>query len=97
MLEDVLDKLSLEGKTMLISTHDVDFVYRWAERVVVFSDGKIIADGTPMGIFKDQEVLKKANLKKPTMLEVYELLLEKGLLKNENLYPKTVQELKNIF
>lgn len=97
MLEEVLDKLSLEGKTMLISTHDVDFVYRWAERVVVFSDGKIIADGTPIEIFKNQEVLEKANLKKPTMLEVYDLLLEKGLLKDENLYPKTVQELKNIF
>lgn len=68
-----------------------------AERVVVFSDGKIIADGTPVEIFKDQEVLEKANLKKPTMLEMYELLLEKGLLKNKDLYPKTVQELKKNF
>jgi len=75
----------------------IDFVYRWAERVVVFSDGKIIADGTPVEIFKDQEVLEKANLKKPTMLEMYELLLEKGLLKNKDLYPKTVQELKKNF
>jgi len=40
MLEEVLDKLTLEGKTMLISTHDVDFAYRWAKRVLVFSQGK---------------------------------------------------------
>src|SRR5665648_969986 len=45
MLEEVLGKLCSEGKTMLISTHDVDFVYRWAERTLVFCQGKIIADG----------------------------------------------------
>lgn len=96
MLEEVLGKLSSEGKTMLISTHDVDFVYRWAERVLVFSDGKIIADGTPLEIFKDMEILKKANLKQPTMLEVYELLVEKKLLENSKAYPKSYEDLKSM-
>lgn len=96
MLEEVLGKLSSEGKTMLISTHDVDFVYRWAERVLVFSDGKIIADGTPLEIFKDMEILKKANLKQPTMLEVYELLVEKQLLENSKAYPKSYEDLKSM-
>lgn len=96
MLEEVLGKLSSEGKTMLISTHDVDFVYRWAERVLVFSDGKIIADGTPLEIFKDIEILKKANLKQPTMLEIYELLVEKQLLENTKAYPKSYEDLKSM-
>lgn len=96
MLEEVLGKLSSEGKTMLISTHDVDFVYRWAERVLVFSDGKIIADGTPLEIFKDMEILKKANLKQPTMLEIYELLVEKQLLENSKAYPKSYEDLKSM-
>lgn len=96
ILEEVLDKLSLEGKTMLISTHDVDFVYRWAERVLVFHQGKIIAEGTPLEIFSDIEVLKRANLKKPTMLEVYELLLEKNLIKDTKVYPRSTQELNLI-
>lgn len=96
MLEEVLGKLSSEGKTMLISTHDVDFVYRWAERVLVFSDGKIIADGTPLEIFKDMEILKKANLKQPTMLEIYELLVEKQLLENSKAYPKSYEDLKSL-
>ena len=43
MLEQVLENLSAEGKTLILSTHDVDFVYRWAERVVVFNEGTIIA------------------------------------------------------
>lgn len=96
MLEEVLLKLGDEGKTMLISTHDVDFTYRWAERVLVFSKGKIIADGTPLEIFKNKEILKQANLKQPTLLEVYESLVEKQLLKDIKAYPKSIHEFKEI-
>jgi len=96
MLEEVLEKLSSERKTMLISTHDVDFVYRWAERAIVFCEGKIIADRTPLEIFKDREILKKANLKQPTMLEVYESLVEKHLLEDTKAYPKSSEELKKL-
>lgn len=87
MLEEVLGKLGSEGKTLLISTHDVDFAYRWAQRVLVFFQGKIIADGTPLEIFQNTPLLKQANLKKPTMLEVYELLLEKHLIEDTKTYP----------
>ena len=96
MLEEVLLKLGNEEKTMLISTHDVDFTYRWAERVLVFNDGKIIADGSPLEIFKNKDILRKANLKQPTMLEVYESLVESGLLKDKKEYPKSIEEFKNI-
>ena len=96
MLEDVLEKLNMEGKTMLISVHDVDFAYRWAERVLVFHQGKIIADGTPLEIFRNKETLNQANLKQPIMLEVYESLVEKQVLEDLKLYPKTPEEFKNI-
>lgn len=94
MLENVLEKLNLEGKTMLISVHDVDFAYRWAERVLVFHQGNIIADGTPLEIFQNKETLKTANLKQPIMLEIYESLVEKRLLEDLKLYPKTPEEFK---
>lgn len=96
MLEEVLDKLAFEGKTMLISTHDVDFTYRWAERVLVFCHGKIMADGTPLEIFKNEEVLKQANLKQPTMLEVYESLVEKHLIEDTKVYPKNTEEFREM-
>ena len=96
MLEEVLFKLGMEGKTMLISTHDVDFAYRWAERAIVFCEGKIIADGTPLEIFQNDEVLKKANLKKPMMLEVYESLIENNIIADEKIYPKSMQEFQKM-
>lgn len=64
MLEEVLEKLSREGKTLLLSTHDVDFAYRFADRILVFDNGRILADGTPLEVFKNISVLKQANLKR---------------------------------
>lgn len=81
---------------MLISTHDMDFAYRWAERAIVFAQGKIIADGTPLEIFQNNDVLKQANLKRPTMLEVYEMLVEKEMLEDTNNYPKNTRDLKDL-
>lgn len=95
MLEDVLTRLSDEGKTLLVSTHDVDFTYRWAERVLVFCDGQIIADGSPLEIFQNKEVVQRANLQRPMMLDVYEDLVTAGLLMNRKVYPKTPEELRD--
>lgn len=93
MLEEVLGKLSAEGKTLLVSTHDVDFAYRWAERVIVFNGGDIIADGTPLEIFHRQEILNQAHLKKPVMYHVYEILEERGWIETGS-YPRVAEELK---
>ena len=92
MLEEVLEKMAQEGKTIMISTHDVDFAYRWAERIVVFCDGKIIADDTPLAVFQNKEIVYQANLKRPMMLDIYEAMKEKGLVKENRSYPKNVEE-----
>lgn len=96
MLEEVLTRLSAEGKTLLVSTHDVDFTYRWAERVLVFCGGEIIADGTPLEIFRDAEVVKRANLQRPMMLDVYEGLVSAGLVPDNGAYPRVPEELLEI-
>lgn len=96
MLEEVLEKLSAEQKTLLISTHDVDFAYRWAERVLVFCDGQIIADGTPLSVFQDDEVIKKASLTRPMMLDVYQELVKNGLLADEGVYPRDMREFRKL-
>ncbi|MBC3803626.1 ATP-binding cassette domain-containing protein [Acetobacterium fimetarium] len=96
MLEEVLEKLSREEKTMLISTHDVDFAYRWAERIIVFCQGKIIADGSPLEIFQNEEVLKQSNLKQPMLLNVYESLVQKQLVADEKTYPRSIEEFQKM-
>lgn len=67
------------GITLLLSTHDVDVVPYFAERVFVLHHGKIEADGSPEEIFNDPELLRKAHLRLPRIAEVFEMLQQKGL------------------
>lgn len=92
MLEEVLQKMGQEGRTILLSTHDVDFAYRWAERVIVFCQGKVIADDTPLRVFQQEEILKRANLKHPVLFDIYDILKRKGMVPDGELYPKNIQE-----
>lgn len=97
MLEEVLDRLAVEKKTLLLSTHDVDFAYRFAERLIVFHEGRILADGTPVEVFQNETVLKKAHLKKPVMMEVVEILKKQGIWEEgEEFYPRTPEELSEL-
>ncbi len=97
MLEEVLGKMSEEGRTMLISTHDVDFAYRWADRAVVFSNGQIIADDTPLNIFRQEDILEQASLKHPTMFDVYRIMEENSLVPSQGTYPRSVREFREMF
>jgi cobalt/nickel transport system ATP-binding protein len=67
------------GITMLLSTHDVDVVPYFAERVFVLHHGKLEADGSPEEIFSDPELLRKAHLRLPRVAEVFEMLQQEGL------------------
>ena len=96
ILEDILEGLKKENKTILLSTHDIDFAFKFADRVVVFSDGNIIGDGTPREIFSNEELLKKANLKKPIIFEIYEDLVRKNIIKPQEILPKDIEELKKL-
>ena len=94
ILEGVLDKMNKVGKTLLISTHDVDFAYRWADRAVIFAGGRIIADGPVQEVFKDDEVLNQANLKRPVLLEVYNSLVRHHVLEEAMVCPRDAGELE---
>lgn len=76
-VEDILGKLHEDGKTLLVATHDVDFAWRFADRILVFCDGILIGDGTPAEIFAQKEMMERAHLKKPSIMEVWDALLKK--------------------
>ncbi|HIH75378.1 MAG TPA: ATP-binding cassette domain-containing protein, partial [Methanosarcina sp.] len=77
---ELITKMNRElGITMLLSTHDVDVVPYFAERVFVLHHGKLEAEGTPESIFNDPELLRKAHLKLPRVAEVFEMLQQEGI------------------
>ena len=44
------------GLAVLIIEHDMDLVFRFAQRIVVLAEGAVLADGTPDEIRRDPEV-----------------------------------------
>ncbi len=58
-----LQKLHAAGKTIVIATHDLDIIPALARRVLVLGeDHRLIADGRPLEILGDRELLLRANL-----------------------------------
>lgn len=93
-LEAVLERLSAEGRTLVISTHDMDFAFRWATRAVVFEGGRVIADSTPEAVFRDAETLRRAHLRPPALLTVFELLRVRGLVPADAACPRAAEGLE---
>ena len=74
LLEQTLEKLHQDGLCLLVSTHDVNFAWRWADRAVVLSKGHILRDGPICEVFADGALLREAGLHKPELFAAAELL-----------------------
>ena len=92
---EMLDELNCGGKTMIISTHDVDLAYRWADEVILMEDGGVLHRGTGQEVFGDVELIKRARLKLPIVVDLYKELVGRGLL-NGSKPPRNVLELTDL-
>ena len=75
---DILNELNKEGISIIISSHDIEMVSHFADKIYVLYNGEIIASGDKHQIFSDKELLKKAHLKAPVTTEILYKLKEKG-------------------
>ncbi len=62
---ELAEKLHLQGVTVLISTHDVDLAYGWADKVNVLRKGKMVFDGTSEEFYSDVENVHLCGLLSP--------------------------------
>jgi len=56
MMDTIVGALSREAVTVLFVEHDMDIVTRYADRVVAFYSGRIIADDPPDQVLQDEQV-----------------------------------------
>ncbi|HID47612.1 MAG TPA: ATP-binding cassette domain-containing protein [Methanococcaceae archaeon] len=73
----LLYRLNREGMTIIISTHDVDLVPVYADRVYVMDKGRIITEGTPREVFSKVDLIRGANLRLPRVAHLVEILNKK--------------------
>jgi len=64
------------GLSLLLITHDMHLMLEYTTRAVVLSEGECVADKKPFEVLTNDEIIKKANLKRTSL---YELALKSRL------------------
>jgi len=88
---ELFNRINESGTTIIMSTHDVDIAYTWADYIFVINYGKVVGEGTPEAVFQDESLLRAADLEKPWLVDVYNQLKNKGLINSEPI-PRTKKE-----
>ena len=88
----LLKDLNKEGMTILISTHDVDFVPIYSNKVFIMDEGEIIKKGSPKEVFNDLEVIRGSDLRLPKITHLFEVLDKEDNIDFNGDYPLTISE-----
>ena len=76
----VLDGLQAQGITLLLATHDIDFAYRWAERIHLIDAGACTASLDAADLARADDALSALGMPLPTVVEVHRRLVAQNLL-----------------
>ncbi|MEM3881224.1 MAG: ATP-binding cassette domain-containing protein [Candidatus Bathyarchaeia archaeon] len=81
-LRQFIVQMQTQGKTVVVVTHDVEFVAECNPRVVLMKDGKIVADGEGRTILTDPEILTQSSVVLPQITQIFMRLTPLGLPKD---------------
>lgn len=74
----IIKELSKEGITIILITHFMEEAAE-ADRVIIMNEGKILLDGRPSVLFKQEETLKNANMELPMAVDMAKRLRRRGI------------------
>jgi energy-coupling factor transport system ATP-binding protein len=76
-LRQFILQMKTQKKTVIIVTHDVEFVAECSPRVLLMREGKIIADGEAEHILTDPDILNEASIVPPQIAQIFMELADK--------------------
>lgn len=76
---NLINKLREQGKTIILATHDMEIVLKYCDRVILLIDGEIKADGRPIDVFTDKNLLAESKIEQPRVLKTAQMCVEQGL------------------
>jgi len=72
----------VEGKTVIVITHDMNIAAEYVKRVVVLRNGQVLIDGATRDVFAQTALLETTYLKPPQVTRFGQALMEYGLPEN---------------
>ena len=73
-LAEIIRMLSSTGKTVIVVSHDIEFLWPVQPRVIVMSKGRVVADGPAKAVFDDVGVLSRARVTQPQLVALQQAL-----------------------
>ena len=89
-----LKKIHAAGTTILMATHDLDLVYRWADWIFVMDKGRLVLEGKPQDVFTQRDILEELQLGVPL---IYEMLFADGVAEEGPVLERLRQRILNLF
>jgi energy-coupling factor transport system ATP-binding protein len=81
-LRQFIMQMQTQGKTVVIVTHDVEFVAECNPRVVLMREGKIVAEGVAKDILTNPQSLAESSIVLPQIAQVFAKLSPLGFPKD---------------
>lgn len=78
-LRQFIVQLNAQGKTVVVVTHDVEFVAECSPRVMLMAEGKTVADGGGKEVLTDIDRLTQASIVPPQITQIFMGLTDFGL------------------
>ena len=76
---DQIAKLHKEGLTVILVSHSMEDVAKYADRIIAMNSGKVAFDGTPKEVFRHYKELERMGLSAPQITYVMQAMKELGL------------------
>ena len=88
MVKKLKDELNM---TIVLISHNMNYVLEYADKVFVLKNGKINFEGTVEELFSDEKLLKENSLEQPELLKFYNKLQENNI--KLNVFPRKYEDL----
>jgi energy-coupling factor transporter ATP-binding protein EcfA2 len=69
-LVEIIKMLGSQNKTVIIVSHDVEFIWPLQPRIVLMSHGRIVGDGPAQTVLTDEDLLNRARVVTPQLVEL---------------------------
>ncbi len=89
----VLARLHADGMTIVLSTHDIDLAYAWADRAEVLHRGRLVGSCEAREFSTAFPMFMRHDLAHPRVAEIYNTALDAGLIAPGTPEPRTHAQL----
>jgi len=68
----LIQQLIANGQKIILSSHDMDFMYEVGQYFYILQDGRIVKSGDKQTVFKERAVIEQAKLEQPWLVRLHE-------------------------